>query len=75
MRTKLIAIFLAGGCLLGFQAAAMAQDMNEHPAVATPNNAKQKPNEAAQYRDQQAAPSNSEERTGRPAPGPHESGH
>jgi hypothetical protein len=74
MQTKLIAAILAGGFLLGLQATAMAQgDMAEHPAVSNPSDAKQNPNAAAQDRDQQAAPSNIEEKTGRPAPGPHDS--
>jgi hypothetical protein len=73
MRTKLMAAILAGGALLGLQAAAIAQDMNEHPTVTTPGEAKQKPNEAAKYRDEQAAPPNAEEQTGRPVPGPHDS--
>jgi hypothetical protein len=73
MRAKLIAAVLAGGSLLGLQAAATAQDLNEHPSVTTPSQAKQKPNEAAQYRDQQAAPLSSEQDTGRPAPGTHDS--
>jgi hypothetical protein len=72
MRTKLIAAILASGCLFGFQAAAVAQDLNEHPKVTTPSQAEQHPNAAAQDRDQQAAPANSEQETGRPAPGPHE---
>jgi hypothetical protein len=71
MRTKLIAVIVASGCLLGFQAAATAQDVNEHPNVSTPSEAKQKPNAASEYKDQQAAPPNSEQETGRPAPGPH----
>jgi hypothetical protein len=75
MREKLIAAVLAVGCLLGVQAVATAQGLNEHPGVSTPDEAKQKPNAAAEYRDEQAAPSNSERETGRPAPGPHESGH
>jgi hypothetical protein len=74
MQAKLIAAILAGGFLLGLQATATAQgDMNEHPAVSSPSAAKQNPNAAAQDRDQQAAPSNIEEKTGRPAPGPHDS--
>jgi hypothetical protein len=73
MRMKLVAAVLAGGCLLGLQVAAMAQDSAEHPTVSTPSEAKQKPNEAAQYRDKQSMPSNSEQETGRPAPGPHDS--
>jgi hypothetical protein len=72
MRRKLIAAIMASGCLLGFHTAASAQDLNEHPNVSTPSEAKQKPNAAAQYKDQQAMPSNSEQETGRPAPGPHD---
>jgi hypothetical protein len=71
MRTKWIAVALAGGCLLGIQAAATAQGLNEHPSVSTPSEAKQKSNAASEYKDQQATPSGSEEETGRPAPGPH----
>jgi hypothetical protein len=74
MQTKLIAAILAGGFLVGLQATAMAQgDMAEHPAVSSPSAAKQNPNAAAQDRDKQSAPSNIEEKTGLPAPGPHDS--
>jgi hypothetical protein len=72
MRTKLIVIALAGGCLLGFQAAAMAQSSHEQPGVGSPTGAKENPAAASEYRDQQAAPPNSERETGRPAPGPHD---
>jgi hypothetical protein len=75
MRAKLIAAIMAGGCLMGFHAAAVAQDLAEHPSVSTPSEAKKNPNAASEYKDQQAAPANSERETGRPAPGPHESGH
>jgi hypothetical protein len=37
MRTKLIAALAAGGCLLGLQATALAQDLAEHPPFATPS--------------------------------------
>ncbi len=73
MRNGLIAAILASGCLIGFQAAALAQDLNEHPGIATPDQALQHPNAASQSKDRQMAPSNSEDVTGRPAPGPHES--
>jgi hypothetical protein len=71
MRTKLMAVIVASSCLFGFQVAATAQGLNEHPGVSTPSEAKQKPNTASEYKDQQAAPPNSEQETGRPAPGPH----
>ena len=75
MRTKLTAAILVGGALLGLQGYALAQDLNEHPPVATPSQAQQNPNGAAQYNDHQGAPDNSGDVTGRPAPGPHVSGH
>jgi hypothetical protein len=34
MKAKLIAALAAGGCLLGFQASALAQDLAEHPPFA-----------------------------------------
>lgn len=38
MRNKVIAALAAAGCLLGFQASALAQDLAEHPPfVTTPN--------------------------------------
>lgn len=77
MRTTLIAAMLAGGCLIGYGTAAMAQSTStgEHPSVATPGTAKQNPNAAAESTDRQMAPSSSSDTTGKPAPGPHESGH
>ena len=75
MRTKVIAAVLVGAALLGLQGFALAQDLNEHPPVATPSQAQQNPNAAAQYNDRQVAPPDSGDMTGRPAPGPHESGH
>jgi hypothetical protein len=73
MRTKLIAAVLAGGFLLGVQGAAMAQDSHEQPGVGSPTGAKQNPNAAAEYKDKQSASPNSEQDTGRPVPGPHDS--
>jgi len=75
MRTKVIAAVLVGAALLGLQGFALAQDLNEHPPVATPSQTQQNPNAAAQYNARQVAPANSGDVTGRPAPGPHENGH
>lgn len=37
MKNKLIAAVAAAGCLLGFQASALAQDLAEHPPLAIPS--------------------------------------
>jgi hypothetical protein len=75
MRTKLIAALLAGGCLIGYQAAAVAQEgAPARPTVSTPTQAQQNPTAASQDRDRQAAPSGSN-MTGQPAASPQQTGH
>jgi hypothetical protein len=68
MRTKLIAALLAGGCLIGYQATAFAQDSAEHPKVSTPTEAKDHPKAAAEYRDRSGATSNTDQMPGNPGP-------